>query len=480
MELKGHHAAVVPDVLATRYASPEMTAIWSPRGKVVAERRLWIAVLRAQADLGLAVPDGAIEAYEAVVDDVDLDSIMARERVLRHDVKARIEEFCDLAGHQVIHRGMTSRDLTENIEQVQIRDSVDLVLSRSVALASVLAARATEYADLNLTARTHNVAAQVTTFGRRIAMALEELLVARERLVSWRSRCRLRGLKGAVGTQLDLVTLFDGDTARAVELEARVAAELGFVDTLDAPGQVYPRSLDHEVVGALVQMAAGPADFARTLRLMAGHDLAGEGFGAGQVGSSAMPHKMNARSSERIGGLLTVLRGFEAMTAGLVGDQWNEGDVSCSVVRRVALPGAFLAVDGLFETAIVVAADMAPVDAAIAAELDAMLPFLATSRLMLAATEVGLGREEAHELVGSAARATLDDVRGGGSSGTLAQRLGADPRFPLDVEAVAAVIADAADQTGRAREQVRSVTDRVADLVAAAPETASYRPTAIL
>ncbi|HEX5742186.1 MAG TPA: lyase family protein, partial [Pilimelia sp.] len=203
----------VPNVLASRYASADLAALWSPAEKVRMERRLWLAVLRAQRDLGIALPDGVIEAYERVLDDVDLDAIAARERVTRHDVKARIEEFCARAGHEHIHKGMTSRDLTENVEQLQVRASLLLVRDRTVAALARLGARAGQYADLVLAGRSHNVAAQATTLGKRFASAAEELLVAYERLTDLIDRYPLRGVKGPVGTAADQLDLFDGDAA---------------------------------------------------------------------------------------------------------------------------------------------------------------------------------------------------------------------------------------------------------------------------
>ena len=338
------------NVLASRYASRPMADLWSPETKVVLERELWMAVLEAQRELGVDIPEGVVEDHRAVVDQVDLDSIRERERTTRHDVKARIEEFCALAGHEHIHKGMTSRDLTENVEQLQVRRGLDLVLDRVVAALARLGRLAAEHGDLVMVGRSHNVAAQATTLGKRFATAADELLTAHRRLSDLLATYPLRGLKGPVGTQQDQLDLFEGDTGKVESLEKLVAEHLGFAHVLDSVGQVYPRSLDFDVVSALVQTSGGPSNLARTIRLMAGHELATEGFRPGQVGSSAMPHKMNARSCERVNGLALVLRGHLAMVAGLVGDQWNEVDVSCSVVRRVALPDAFLAIDGLFQT----------------------------------------------------------------------------------------------------------------------------------
>ncbi|MGH3502785.1 MAG: lyase family protein, partial [Nocardioidaceae bacterium] len=331
----------IVNVLASRYASVPVAHVWSPVNKVVAERRLWIAVLRAQRELGVDVPDGVIEDYERVVDDVDLESIAARERRTRHDVKARIEEFCALAGHEHIHKGMTSRDLTENVEQLQVRESLQQIRVRVIATIARLGELAAQHRALVITGRSHNVAAQATTLGKRFATAADEMLVALERLDALIGRYPLRGIKGPVGTSQDQLDLLGGDAAKLVKLERKVASHLGFARVLTSVGQVYPRSLDFDVVSALVQVVSGPGSLATTIRLMAGAELVTEGFKPGQVGSSAMPHKMNTRSCERVNGLAVVLRGHLSMVSELVGDQWNEGDVSCSVVRRVALPDAF-------------------------------------------------------------------------------------------------------------------------------------------
>ncbi len=370
------------NVLASRYASSSMRGIWSAESKIVAERRLWIAVLRAQRDLGVDVPDGVIEAYQRVVDEVDLESIAARERETRHDVKARIDEFSALAGQQHIHKGMTSRDLTENVEQVQIRDSLLLVRARMVTTIARLGELAAQHHELVITGRSHNVAAQATTLGKRFATIADEMLTALERLDDLVARYPLRGIKGPMGTAQDQLDLLDGSLEQLAGLESKVAQHLGFERVLTSVGQVYPRSLDFDVVSALVQAVAGPSNLATTIRLMAGHELVTEGFQAGQVGSSAMPHKMNTRSCERVNGLAVVLRGHLSMVSELAGDQWNEGDVSDSVVRRIALPDAFFATDGLFETLLTVLAEFGVFPAVVQRELDRYLPFLATTKVL--------------------------------------------------------------------------------------------------
>jgi adenylosuccinate lyase len=471
----------IPNVLSGRYASASMNGIWSPAAKIVMERRLWIAVMTAQAELGLPISDAAIADYAAVIDRVDLQSIADRERVTKHDVKARIEEFNDLAGHELIHLGMTSRDLTENVEQLQIRESLLLVRDKTVAALARLAALAAQYTDVALTGRSHNVPAQTTTLGKRFASAADELLIAYARIDDLIVRYPLRGIKGPVGTAQDMLDLLDGDDAKLEALEASVAAHLGFTNVLSSVGQVYPRSLDFDVVSALVQVAAGPSSLATTIRLMAGLDLVTEGFRPGQVGSSAMPHKMNSRSCERVTGFTVLLRGYLTMTSELAGNQWNEGDVACSVVRRVALPDSFFAVDGLFETFLTVLDDFGAFPAVIDRELDRYLPFLATTKVLMAAVRSGVGRETAHEAIKEHAVAVALTLREQmAAENDLLERLAADERLGLSLTELQALISEPLAFTGAAAQQVLAVIDRIDVIAKAHPGAATYHPGDIL
>jgi adenylosuccinate lyase len=471
---------VIPDVLAQRYASAAMAALWAPEHRIAAERRLWLAVLDAQADLGIDIPDGVITDYARVIDEIDLASIAQRERVTRHDVKARIEEFNALAGHEHIHKGLTSRDLTENVEQMLIRESLLLVRDKVVAALARLSALAVQYADTPIAGRSHNVAAQTTTLGKRFATWADELLFSYDRLTDLIERYPLRGIKGPVGTAQDMLDLLDGDTAALAALERSVADHLGFARVLDSVGQVYPRSLDYDVVTTLVQVASAPSNAATTIRLMAGAELVTEGFKPGQVGSSAMPHKMNSRSSERINGLAVILRGYASMVGELAGDQWNEGDVSCSVVRRVALPDSFFAIDGLFETFLTVLEEFGAFPAVIDRELERYLPFLATTKVLMAAVRAGVGRETAHEAIKEQAVAVALAMREGSHDNDLLDRLAGDSRLPLTREQLDALIAEPMEFTGAAREQVARVADRVQGIVEAHPAAAAYSPGSIL
>ena len=470
----------ISNVLASRYASADLTSIWSSSAKIVLERQLWIAVLKAQRDLGIDVPEQAITDYEQVVDQVDLQSIADRERVTRHDVKARIEEFNALAGHEQIHKGMTSRDLTENVEQLQILRSLEHVHAHGVAVLARITDRAAQYSTVVMAGRSHNVAAQATTLGKRFASAADELMIALTRLRELIDRYPLRGIKGPMGTSQDMLDLLDGDAAKLADLEQRVARHLGFSRSLTSVGQVYPRSLDHDVVSALVQTAAAPSSLAHTIRLMAGHELVAEGFQPGQVGSSAMPHKMNTRSCERVNGLAVVLRGYGSMAAELAGAQWNEGDVFCSVVRRVALPDAFFALDGLMETFLTVLAEFGAYPAVIANELDRYLPFLATTKVLMAAVRAGVGRETAHEAIKENAVAVALAMREEGREPDLLDRLAADERLPLDRVQLEEALADKKAFIGAAEQQVADVVAAAQRIIDEYPEAAAYTPAPIL
>ena len=471
----------IPNVLAGRYASDAMKAIWSAEGRIVLEREFWIAVMKAQKDLGLDIPQEAIDAYESVKGSVNIESINNRERITRHDVKARIEEFCDLAGHQHIHKGMTSRDLTENVEQLQIWRGMQIIRDKAVAVLDRMSKHAAAWRDVVFAARTHNVAAQASTMGKRVAMFGEELVHWTWAWVSMMERYRVRGLKGAVGTQLDQLSLFAKNPETVRELESRICAHLGISTKWMNVGQVYPRSLDFEIISGLVGLSCAPSSFCKTWRLMVGHELCTEGFAKGQTGSSAMPHKQNPRSCERVNGFHAILKGHLSMIGGIVGDQWNEGDVSCSVVRRCVLPDAFMAADGLFETFLTVMDQMDIYRPVITTELNRYLPFLMTTTIMMAAVKRGVGREEAHEVIKEHAVAVSDDLRKGSiATNDLLDRLGADGRLKLTREEIQEIYDANAGDTGMAADQVDAFCDMVTELAAKYPAGVGYTPGAIL
>ena len=444
--------AVIPNVLANRYATKEMVAIFDPVNKIIAERKFWITILRLQKVSGLSITDSEIASYEKVVEKVDLASIEKRERANRHDVKARIEEFNSLAGLEKIHIGLTSRDLTENIELIAIKDGLNLVRRRTLETLFLLEKSITKYEKTYMVGRSHNVAAQVTTLGKRFATCAQELLFSLASLEELIARLPLRGLKGPVGTGQDQIATL-GSIKDLSKLEEKLAKEYGFENTLSSVGQIYPRSIDFEVVSKLLQIASAPSSMATTIRLMSGFGLVSEGFKSGQVGSSAMPHKMNARSSERINGMMVLLRGYATMAADLAGDQWNEGDVSCSVVRRVVIPDAFYTIDGLLHTFMTVLTEFGIYEENINNELAEQLPFLATSQILTELVKKGMGREIAHELIKKHATTT--------TASNFFNALASERDFPLSINELNNLIKDPAAFAGSALAQSQEVADAI-------------------
>jgi len=445
---------MTPNVLATRYATKEMVAIFDPINKIINERKFWITILKFQQKAGLPITVSDIKAYEKVIDKVDLDSIDKREIKTRHDVKARIEEFNALAGVEKIHIGLTSRDLTENIELIQIKSGLELIEYRVLQTLFLLSEKISKYEKTYMVGRSHNVAAQVTTLGKRFATCAEELLFAHTALKELIARLPLRGIKGPVGTSQDALDAMGKDFAM---LEKSIAEEFGFENTWASIGQIYPRSVDFEVVSKLLQIASAPSSMATTIRLMAGSGLVSEGFKAGQVGSSAMPHKMNSRSSERINGMMVLLRGYNTMAADLAGDQWNEGDVSCSVVRRVVIPDSFYVLDGLLHTFMTILQEFGALEERIKTELNENLPFLATTKILMECVKAGIGREVAHEMIKkhSTTSKTTDFFTA----------LANEKDLPLSVLQLNSLIQDPSSFSGLAIAQSQSVRNLIENLI---------------
>ncbi len=446
--------SITPNVLATRYATKEMVAIFDPVNKIINERKFWITILKLQQKAGLPITDSDIKAYEKVLEKVDLDSIDKREIKTRHDVKARIEEFNALAGVEKIHIGLTSRDLTENIELIQIKAGLELIEYRVLQTLFLLGEKISKFEKTYMVGRSHNVSAQVTTLGKRFASCAEELLFAHTALKELIARLPLRGIKGPVGTSQDALDAMGKDFAK---LEKSIAEEFGFENTWASVGQIYPRSVDFEVVSKLLQIASAPSSMAITIRLMAGSGLVSEGFKAGQVGSSAMPHKMNSRSSERINGMMVLLRGYNNMAADLAGDQWNEGDVSCSVVRRVVIPDSFYVLDGLLHTFMTILREFGAFEENIKSELTDQLPFLATTKILMECVKAGMGREAAHELIKKYAATTV--------ASKFFASLTTEQSFPLTIDQLNNLIKNPTSFAGAVIEQSKTVSKMIEEVV---------------
>lgn len=472
---------VIPNVLADRYASTPMLRIFSPEGKVILERELWITVMKSQAELGMAIPQGAITAYEDIKDIVDLDWIRRREREIRHDEKAKLEAFNKLAGYEYAHLGMTSRDQSDNVEQMQNKRGMELLRDRAVATLARAARLAVQHETLIYPERTHLAVAQPSLIGKIFSNFGEELLIGFNRLESLIEKYPLRGIKGAVGTQTDQLQLLGNDADKVDILERRVAEFLGFRSVLGSVGQVYPRSLDFEVVSTLYQLICAPASFCITAREMAAFEEFTEGFKEGQVGSTAMPHKMNSRSSERVFSFKDILMGHLVMAAGISGNQIFAGDVSDSAARRVFLPDAFFAADGAFETTLTILDECGFYPAVIQREMDKYLPFLTTTRLLMAAVKSGIGREKAHEAIKDHAVAVALDMRLRGiQKNDLLDRLSQDSRLALPKEILVSAISNPIEFVGNAPRQIAAFATRVEEVVQKYPQAAAYVPEEIL
>jgi adenylosuccinate lyase len=276
------------------------------------------------------------------------------------------------------------------------------------------------------------------------------LLFAHTALQELIARLHLRGIKGPVGTSQDALDAMGKDFAK---LEKSIAGEFGFENTWSSVGQIYPRSVDFEVVSKLLQIASAPSSMATTIRLMAGSGLVSEGFKSGQVGSSAMPHKMNSRSSERINGMMVLLRGYNAMAVDLAGDQWNEGDVSCSVVRRVVIPDSFYVLDGLLHTFMTILQEFGAFEEKIKMELTEQLPLLATSKILMECVKAGMGREAAHQLIKKYSTST--------TASNFFTALASEKDFPLGFNQLNALIENPAVFAGLATDQSNTVIEMI-------------------
>ena len=470
------------NILSERYVTKGINNIFSQKGKILAYRKLWIAVMKAQKQLGVDISDEDIKKFEKSANNIDLKQIREIELKTKHDVKANIESFVKTANApEHIHKGMTSRDLTDNVEQMQILNASKIIFGKMIAILRHMLDKAKEYENIILTARTHHQPAQSTVLGRRFSMWAEELYFHILEFENFINTYPLRGIKGPVGTQLDIIKIL-GSEKKVVEFENIVAKELGFNQILKSTSQVYPRSLDLALISKLVGLASACENFANSMRLMAGYDLVTEGFKDGQVGSSAMPHKMNTRSSERIVGFGSILKGYLTMVSNLSGNQWEEGDVSCSVVRRVAISDAFFAMDGLCETTLTVLNEMGAYKTVIEKEVDKYLPFLATTQILTLAVQKGVGREQAHEIIKKYAVAEALNIREGKET-KLETRLSEDPifkSFKITKKDIQNILDEKEAFIGRAKLQIFEVLEKTDNLIKKYSKQALYEPEDIL
>ena len=438
--------------LASRYASAEMTRLWSDHNRYRTWRQVWLALAEAESELGLPITPGQLAELRANLEPVDFAKAAAYEKQMRHDVFAHLHTYGDAApsARPILHLGATSAFVTDNTDLMLMRDSLDLVAARLAGVIEALAVRAAQTRDVVCLGLTHLQPAQPTTIGKRICLWIHDLLVDLEEVLHRRHLLRARGSKGTTGTQASFLELFDGDHARVRALDELVSRKLGFAASYDVTGQTYTRKIDSQIVATLAGISESTHKAGNDLRLSAASGELEEPFEKDQVGSSAMPYKRNPMRAERMCGLGRFVMGLATTAAQTAAVQWFERTLDDSAPRRLVLPQAFLATDAQLVIYANIARGLVVIPGAIRRNLEAYLPFLAAERILMAGTKAGGDRQELHEAFRRHSHATTAALREG-KPNDLADRLRADPLFvAVDLDAAMA----APGLAGRAPEQV--------------------------
>ncbi len=440
--------------LVSRYASTEMSYIWSPERKYRLWRRLWLALAEAERDLGLPVTKKQLAEMGRRLDDINYASARRYERRLRHDVMAHVRAFGDQcpSARAIIHLGATSCFVTDNSELIQMREALGLVQAGLINVIDALAKFARRYRSVPALGFTHFQPAQLTTVGKRATLWLQDLLMDLGAVESVLADLRFRGAKGATGTQASFLELFEGDARKVLKLERMVARKMGFRAVYPVTGQTYPRKVDSGVLAALSGVAQSAQKFATDLRLLAHLREVEEPFEAKQVGSSAMPYKRNPMRAERMTALARFVIALSQSAAVTAAEQWLERTLDDSANRRLTLPQAFLAADGILRLYQNVAGGLVVNREVIRDHVRRELPFIACERVLMVAVRAGGDRQELHEKLRQHAHAALAEVKVGRPN-DLFDRLGAEPAFtrvPLKG------LLDARKHVGLAPEQTRA------------------------
>ena len=439
--------------LATRYASADMTRLWSDNHRYRLWRETWLALAEAEAELGLPISREQLdEMRAALARPIDFAKAAEYERRMRHDVFAHLHAFGDACpkARPILHLGATSAFVTDNTDLILMRESLDLLVARLATVIERLAAKALETKSIVCLGRTHLQPAQPTTIGKRICLWIHDLLLDLEELTHRRKLLRARGVKGTTGTQASFLELFAGDHAKVRRLDELVAAKLGFHSSYEVTGQTYTRKIDSQVIAALAGASESMHKAGNDLRLAAAWGELEEPFETEQVGSSAMPYKRNPMRAERMCGLARFVMGLSATAGQTAAVQWMERTLDDSAPRRLVLPQAFLATDAQLVIYANIAGGLVVLPGGIKRNLDAHLPFLASERILMAATKAGGDRQTLHEAIRTHSHAATARIRAGHDNDLVA-RLAADPLFKgIDLHAALATPGLA----GRAAEQV--------------------------
>jgi adenylosuccinate lyase len=440
--------------LETRYASAEMSALWSAQRKHSLWRQLWVWLAEAEAELGLPITPGQIAELRAHVDDIDFAAADRYERELRHDVMAHVHAYGDVcpSARPIIHLGATSCYVTDNADLMLIREALELTARRTAAVIDRLGTFAAQHRDLPTLGFTHLQPAQPTTVGRRACLWAYDLALDLAEIEHRLASLRARSTKGTTGTQASFLHLFDGDRGKVRELERRVAAKMGFAASYAVTGQTYPRKIDAQAVDALAGIAASAHKAATDLRILAHRKEVEEPFEKQQIGSSAMAYKRNPMRAERLCSLARFLMGLPAMAAQTHATQWFERTLDDSAARRLYIPQAFLTADACLRIGLNVARGLAVNAPIVAKGVREYLPYMATENLIMAAVAAGADRQDVHEVIRQHSHAVTKRIKDGeGVSTELFDRLKGEPAF-AGVDFAAAT--DANLFVGRSPEQV--------------------------
>jgi len=450
--------------LVSRYASPEMSALFSDRTKFTTWRKLWLALARAEKELGLSITDVQLAEMEARLDDLDLDAARDYEKRFRHDVMAHIHAFGDQcpSARPIIHLGATSAFVGDNTDIIQIRDALIAIRNRLLGVIANLRAFALEYRDLPTLGFTHFQPAQLTTVGKRACLWLQDLLIDLHDLDHLAGSLRFRGVKGTTGTQASFLHLFDGDHEKVKRLDSMVANAFGFDATFAVTGQTYTRKTDSRTAAVLSGICQSASKFSCDLRLLAHLKEMEEPFESSQVGSSAMPYKRNPMRSERITSLARFVLSLESSPAFTAATQWFERTLDDSANKRLALPQMFLATDAVLRLMINVTSGLVVYPEVIRTHIDAELPFIATENILMEASRKGGDRQALHEEIRRLAQEAGNRIKREGAGNDLIERICDSDAFNLNRGEIAAIMRPEL-YIGRAPEQVTEFIEREVD-----------------
>ncbi|MEZ6068151.1 MAG: adenylosuccinate lyase [Planctomycetaceae bacterium] len=439
--------------LNTRYASREMSGIWSEQRKHSTWRRLWVALAESERELGLDISEAQIAELRAHIDDIDFDAAARHERELRHDVMAHVHTYrdqCPSAGG-IIHLGATSCFVTDNTELIQIRDALRIIRGRLAQVIDRLATFAAEYRDLPCLGFTHLQPAQPTTVGKRATLWCHDLVLDLAEVEHRLAALKFRGVKGTTGTQATFLTLFGGDHQKVLDLDRLVSAKMGFDATYPVTGQTYSRKVDAQVLAVLSGIGQSAHKAGSDFRLLQSRKEVEEPFEKHQIGSSAMAYKRNPMRAERICALARFAMSLAANGDQTMATQWMERTLDDSANRRLSLPQSFLAIDATLILYRNVADGLVVYPKVIAKHLAEELPFMATEEILMAGVQAGGDRQELHERVRVHSMEAGRQVKEQGGTNDLLERLRADAAF-ANVNLDAAL--DAHRYIGRAPQQV--------------------------